>query len=76
MKGDLSKTIEGIIASKEQINMEAKLKLKGYILATDEASDKSVVTSNSVSGDLSVTFHGYNNPFLAKPVEVLSLKEL
>jgi hypothetical protein len=71
--GNFSQTINGVMSAKEQISLTGTYDLNGLVIAADAASVSSVVTSNVVGGNFSITLNGnIVTPFLSNKVILLS----
>ena len=71
-----SNTIQGMMASKEQVSISGTVSLEGFLLAADTDTSKSLVTGNTISGSLTVTYNGdIVAPFLSNKVKVIAWQE-
>lgn len=77
MRGNPSTTIQGMIYAGEQIDLGGNVSINGFVLAADAAASESLVTSNDVSGNATITYNGdVTSPFLSNKVTVISWQEL
>lgn len=74
--GNPSNTIQGMMAAKEQVSISGTVSLEGFLLAADTDTSKSLVTGNTISGSLTVTYNGdIVAPFLSNIVKVIAWQE-
>lgn len=74
--GNPSNTIQGMMAAKEQLSISGTVTLEGFLVAADVDTSESLVTSNTISGSLTVTYNGDSvAPFLSNKVKVIAWQE-
>lgn len=74
--GNPSNTIQGMMAAKEQLSISGSVTLEGFLIAADVDTSESLVTSNTISGSLTVTYNGdIVAPFLSNKVKVIAWQE-
>ncbi|HZC80800.1 MAG TPA: hypothetical protein VE222_03615, partial [Nitrospiraceae bacterium] len=63
--GQPGQNLTGIIAAREQVGISGNPSINGYVLAADAGTTSTLVTSNSISGALNLTYNGdKGNPYL------------
>ncbi len=74
--GNPSNTIQGMMAAKEQVSISGTVSLEGFLIAADADTSESLVTGNTISGSLTVTYNGdVVAPFLSNKVKVIAWQE-
>ena len=74
--GNPSNTIQGMMAAKEQLSISGTVTLEGFLIAADVDTSENLVTSNTISGSLTVTYNGdIVAPFLSNKVKVIAWQE-
>jgi Tfp pilus assembly protein PilX len=74
--GNPSNTIQGMMAAKEQVSISGTVSLEGFLIAADVDTSESLVTGNTISGSLTVTYNGdIVAPFLSNKVKVIAWQE-
>ncbi len=74
--GNPSNTIQGMMAAKEQVSISGTVSLEGFLIAADTDTSESLVTGNTISGSLTVTYNGdIVAPFLSNKVKVIAWQE-
>ncbi len=74
--GNPSNTIQGMMAAKEQLSISGSVILEGFLVAADVDTSENLVTGNTISGSLTVTYNGdLVSPFLSNKVKVIAWQE-
>jgi len=74
--GNPSNTIQGMMAAKEQLSISGTVNLEGFLIAADVDTSESLVTGNTISGSLTVTYNGdMVSPFLSNKVKIIAWQE-
>ena len=67
----------GVVAAYEQVNIEGNPTMYGYVVAQDGANGSGLVTADSVSGGLSLTYNGdLSIPTFLKTAQIKTWKAL
>lgn len=74
--GSPSNTIQGFMAAKDQVSISGTVLLEGALVASDISTSENLVTGNTISGSLTLTYNGdLSSPFLGNKVTVISWQE-
>ena len=69
--------LTGVVAAYEQVNIEGNPTMYGYVVAQDGANGSGLVTADSVSGGLSLTYNGnLSIPTFLKTAQIKTWKAL
>src|SRR5712691_1466575 len=69
--------LTGVVAAYEQVNIEGNPTMYGYVVAQDGANGSGLVTADSVSGALSLTYNGdLSIPTFLKTAQIKTWKAL
>ncbi len=72
ISGNPSNGFNGLIAAHEQLSLSDNPTINGFLIAEDASSTSSTVTSNTISGNSTITYNcGLNTP-LQGPLQILS----
>ena len=58
INGNPNQTYNGIIAAAEQIHVSGNPAIEGSLIAADESNDSRLIDSNSISGNMTLTYDG------------------
>jgi len=65
-----------MMAAKEQLSISGTVNLEGFLIAADVDTSESLVTGNTISGSLTVTYNGdMVSPFLSNKVKIIAWQE-
>jgi Tfp pilus assembly protein PilX len=74
--GNPTNTIQGLMAAKDQLSISGTVTLEGFLIAADVGTSENLVTSNTISGSLTVTYNGdIVAPFLSNKVTIIAWQE-
>ena len=70
--GTSGSSVSGLVAAREQIKLSGNVAVTGYLLAENAAATSSTVTTNSMSGSVSVTYDCNLSPPMKGPVRFIA----
>ena len=74
--GNPSNTIQGMMAAKEQVSISGTVSLEGFLIAADIDTSGNLVTGNTISASLTVTYNGdIVAPFLSNKEQLIAWRE-
>lgn len=72
ISGNPNNGFNGLIAAHEQFMLSGNPTINGFLIAEDASSTSNTVTSNTVNGNLTITYSCGLNPPLQGPLQILS----
>jgi len=74
--GNPSNTIQRMMAAKEQVSISGTVSREGFLIAADIDTSGNLVTGNTISASLTVTYNGdIVAPFLSNKEQLIAWRE-